>query len=573
MYRHDQDGYDKLVRGLLASISKARRRSEEAWEAGVAQLAKCLINRDMNGAIGIVIRLLFNPPVYDTKDGRSLTKQRGRIRISHGDVDIEVRNQNSALISTLGLQLSRQMGRLARSLNNQTLERMTVEELVQDSFWTNHRELTIHVDICALSDLANGEQTWERVRRNFMPQLSPGNSVSWIPRQFRRCTAIGSEYLFMPSYFKTDGGRREFVGVHRITREGLITFVVFTPDERVFLAVKEVIENKTTLHLTGEEMNEDLTRELPREYTSGREAEWIQPQYPPGYSDKPDRNSDGLIMILELAVFATMVVVERKPIDLCLLRLYQSRSYSYESELRGLTMFVSQPWNQLFSSNSNLPTWIEEVIQGLPPTDDDISESAGNAVVEEATVEESAVNVEANDSVGDGGAEDPAQFNNDQDSFASSDYGDGVGAEFNIVNVQHLPAAADHEAAGNEAAETSADEGADHEAAGDEAAGNEAGAQYKDVADLLARMVEGMYISRRQEVDRRVHASHLYEVVLIDVVPISDEGYFVIPDVPPAIEYSEQFVQISLNSKKRRPNSEAFLDISPRQRKTRRTLY
>ena len=158
---------------------------------------------------------------------------------------------------------------------------------------------------------------------------------------------------------------------------------------------------------------------------------------------------------------------------------------------------------------------------------------------------------------------------------------------------------ADHEAAGNEAAEASVDEVADHEAAGDETAGNEAagneaagneaaeaadngatlngaahnGAQYKDVADLLARMLEGMYISRRQEVDRRVHASHLYEVVLIDVVPISNEGYFVIPDVPPAIEYSEQFVRISLNSKKRRPNSETFLDISPRQRKTRRTLY
>jgi len=283
VYRRGHDGHDELVRGLLASISKARRRSEQAWNDGVAELAKCLIDRDMNGAIGIVIRLLFNPPVYDTKDGRNLTKQRGRIRISHGDVDIEVRNQNSALISTLGLQLSRQMGRLACSLNNQTLERMNVEELVQNSFWTNRQELSFHINISALSDLANGKQTWEQVRRNFIPQLSPGNSVSWIPRQFRRCTAIGSEYLFMPSYFKTDGGRWEFVGVHRITREGLITFIVFTPDERVFLAVKEVIENKTTLHLTGEEMNE-----LPREYTPGREAEWIQPRYPPGYSDKPD---------------------------------------------------------------------------------------------------------------------------------------------------------------------------------------------------------------------------------------------------------------------------------------------
>ena len=153
VYRRGHDGHDELVRGLLASISKARRRSEQAWNDGVAELAKCLIDRDMNGAIGIVIRLLFNPPVYDTKDGRKLSKRRGRTYISNGDFGIEVRNRSSGLISALGRQLSRQLGRLACSLNNQTLERMNVDELVQGSFWTDRRELTIHVDICALSDL------------------------------------------------------------------------------------------------------------------------------------------------------------------------------------------------------------------------------------------------------------------------------------------------------------------------------------------------------------------------------------------------------------------------------------
>ena len=69
-----------------------------------------------------------------------------------------------------------------------------------------------------------------------------------------------------------------------------------------------------------------------------------------------------------------------------------------------------------------------------------------------------------------------------------------------------------------------------------------------------------------------VHASLLSEVVLIDVVPISDAADFVIPDVPPAIVYPEQFVPFSWNLKKRRPNGYLFLDISPRNRKRSKVM-
>ena len=45
-------------------------------------------------------------------------------------------------------------------------------------------------------------------------------------------------------------------------------------------------------------------------------------------------------------------------------------------------------------------------------------------------------------------------------------------------------------------------------------------------------------------------------MVLNDAVPISDEEYFVIPDVP-----QNSFT----DSKKQRPNFDVFLDISPQE--------
>jgi len=66
-------------------------------------------------------------------------------------------------------------------------------------------------------------------------------------------------------------------------------------------------------------------------------------------------------------------------------------------------MFVNQPWNQLFSSKSSLPTWVEasksnlptfteDVINDSPPTVDDFLSPIGNAVLEETAAEEGAVN-------------------------------------------------------------------------------------------------------------------------------------------------------------------------------------
>ncbi|EJK48900.1 hypothetical protein THAOC_32266, partial [Thalassiosira oceanica] len=145
VYRRDCNGDDKVVRGLLASRAKARRGSELAKRLGIAQLAKCLIDRDMNGAIGIVISLLFNPPIYNSADGKNLSERRGRTYIGSGGPGIEARNQKSGLVSELCRQLSRQLRMWERSLYEQKRQGMQFEEELQDNFWDGALEMSIHV--------------------------------------------------------------------------------------------------------------------------------------------------------------------------------------------------------------------------------------------------------------------------------------------------------------------------------------------------------------------------------------------------------------------------------------------
>ncbi|EJK69552.1 hypothetical protein THAOC_09178, partial [Thalassiosira oceanica] len=139
--------------------------------------------------------------------------------------------------------------------------------------------------------------------------------------------------------------------------------------------------------------------------------------------------------------------------------------------------------------------------------------------------------------------------NSDEQSFASSDYGDGGDGVEPNNEVQNCDIT-------NKLSELF-----NH---------MDVHPKYEDLTDKLSKIFEKMltvhpHNGRQQGVNQRVHASLLSEVVLIDVVPISDAGYFVIPDVPPVVPYPEQYVPISLNSRKRRPN--VFIDISPRQRK------